>query len=126
MTEREWLVCEDPEEMWQHTVGKGDRKHALFHAACCRRVWHLLRDERSRKAVVMLESYADGGADFFEVSAANDDADAVCDSQIPRRYADAADAVVRATLLTESGDYPDKAAVAAADAASYTVKSGKA
>ena len=63
MTEAEWLGCELPMRMVGFLQGRGsDRKLRLFVCACCRRVWHLLEDERSRQAVEIAEHFADGTA----------------------------------------------------------------
>src|SRR3954468_22614302 len=61
MTEQEWLACEDPVPMLGFLRGKvSDRKINWFKAACCRRIWHLLLDERSRNAVDCVERFAEG------------------------------------------------------------------
>ena len=89
MTEQEWLECADPKPMLGYLEGKGsDRKLRLFAVACCRQVWHLLSDERSRNAVEFGEQFADGlaiddervvvhskadiGGDYFDAEAGID------------------------------------------------------
>jgi hypothetical protein len=60
MTEAEWAACQDPGPMLKVLHEKAtDRKRRLFAVACCRRIWHLLTDQRSRNAVDAAELHAD-------------------------------------------------------------------
>ena len=63
MTEAEWLASTEPIPMLDLLRGKAsDRKLRLFASVCCRSIWDLLLDERSRQAVEVGEQYADGCA----------------------------------------------------------------
>src|SRR4051812_42359655 len=60
MTEAEWLTCTDPQEMLESvSAGASERKLRLFAVACCRRIWHLLEDERCRQAVEIAQTALD-------------------------------------------------------------------
>jgi hypothetical protein len=61
--EREWLTSTDLRTMLAFLKGTGrasDRKLRLFAVACCRRVLHLLTEERFQKLVELAERLADG------------------------------------------------------------------
>ena len=85
MNKNAWLACTDPTEMldllrgevsdyaihasWQAGWSPGledvhgtvtDRKLRLFACGCCCLVWHLITNERSRKAVAVAERFAEG------------------------------------------------------------------
>jgi hypothetical protein len=75
MTEQEWIACTDPTPMLEFAPGgASERKLRLFAAACCRRVWHLLVDVRSREAVEVAERFADGAATDQELEDAKSNA----------------------------------------------------
>jgi hypothetical protein len=71
MTEKEWLETDDLRAMLSHvrsganlTRSKaGRRKMRLFACGCCRHVWDLLPDERTKKSLAACEQYADGKID---------------------------------------------------------------
>ncbi len=61
MTEQEWMECADPQKMLTFIQGStAERKLRLFAVACCRRVWDRLLDERSRRAVEIIERHIEG------------------------------------------------------------------
>lgn len=72
MTQGEWDHCTDPQAMldFLRSTGPSERKLRLFAVGCCRRIWSLLSDERSRHAVDIAEAYAEGRATSGELSQA--------------------------------------------------------
>lgn len=71
MTEEDWLTTLDAERMLRFVNDSSShRKLRLFCITCCRRVWEMLEDERSRQAVEVAERHADGLAKPGELAAA--------------------------------------------------------
>lgn len=71
MTEQEWQAGTVPEIMVNFLRDRGsERKLRLFACACCRLVWDLLTDGRSRHAVETAERFADSTAGFVDLLAA--------------------------------------------------------
>ncbi len=62
MTEAEWLNGNNPSPMLYFLMDNqpSQRKQRLFGCACCRRIWHLLTDQRSRRAIVSTERWSEG------------------------------------------------------------------
>jgi len=80
VTEAEWLECPYARLMLDFRRGKiSPRKLGLYACACCRRIWHLLTDERSRMAVEVAERFADGRAEKAEWYAADEAATEAAD-----------------------------------------------
>jgi hypothetical protein len=63
VTEAEWLSETDPQGLLPFVRGTTtDRKLRLTAVASCRKVWHLMADDRSRTAVEIAELLAEGAA----------------------------------------------------------------
>jgi len=70
-TEAHWRTCADPEPLLDFLMDKGSkRKWRLFAVACCRRVQHLMRDERSRQVIEIAARYIEGSVPEEEMRAA--------------------------------------------------------
>lgn len=73
MDDAEWQSCGDPRPMLSAVCGRvSDRTLRVFAIACIRRVWHLLRDERARRAVEAAEQFVTGRISADELAAAKD------------------------------------------------------
>jgi hypothetical protein len=69
MTERQWLKCTDASEMYRFLWDRvSDRKFRLLGCHCCRQIWHLLVDERSKRAIEVQERYCDGSVERDELN----------------------------------------------------------
>ncbi len=85
MKRAEWPNCQTPREMLHALLKakKSGRKFRLFACACCRCVWHLLSDPRSREAVETAEGLADGLVSDRQASEAYKAAAAVNSEAVP-------------------------------------------
>ncbi len=75
MNESEWFSCANPEPMLQlvrHALPESELR--LFVCGCCRRIWHLLVDQRSRSAVESAEAFARGEIGERELQVAKESA----------------------------------------------------
>lgn len=100
MTVAEWLVSTNPWTMLDYVRGTmSQRKLRLFTCASCRRIWHVLTDQRSRRGVEVAELYADNQATAQQLHEAAIEEDAGADDT----HGEGADVADTAADLT-SGD----------------------
>jgi hypothetical protein len=86
MTEAEWLACTQPDLMLEYLKGKAsERKLRLFACACCRRIWHLIDDERGRRFIELTELFVDGDVDAKDMDEAKRAAGSAYWSRAPSR-----------------------------------------
>jgi hypothetical protein len=67
----DWLTRTNPKQMLEFLKGEGsasDRKFLLFAVACCRRIWPLLGEHRSRQAVDLLDRCLDEGPEHLAIA----------------------------------------------------------
>jgi hypothetical protein len=120
MNEPSWLRCADPDAMLHYLRGKPkERQFRLFACACCRRIWHLLPDERSRRALETVERFADGLATRKDLDAARTAAEAVTAHYAARERqvealaaASAVHSAIDANVARGAGQVADRAAEA--------------
>jgi hypothetical protein len=120
MTEAEWLECTDPRKMLEFLRGKAsERKLRLFACACCRHIWDLLTDARSRTAIDVAEQFADGFANPQALLEASNSAWVVAKEMIASYWA-ASGVDPHADPNFMDGIYDHCLAAPAACAAAYT------
>ena len=80
--EAAWFTCTDPRPMCSLLRGKErGRKFRLFACACCRRVSHLLTDDRSHHALDVYERFLDGQLTMTQYAAGERAAADACAAQ---------------------------------------------
>ena len=93
ITAADWKACTDPAPLLHFVRNKGTiSQWRAFAVACCRRIDHLITDERSRRAVYVAERLVQGIATQDEVVLARDAAQAAEDEAKLAEYEGEADA----------------------------------
>src|SRR5687768_10166618 len=72
VTEEEWLTQHNAYLMLDTLGEMPERKSRLLLCAACRRLWHLLKDNRSRDALLLAERLADGEVPLTACSKTSD------------------------------------------------------
>ena len=68
MTEAEWAACSSPYEMLSYLDGKVEVAEIVrFNVACCRRIWPLIPDPRSRAVIEATERWLTGAVGSEDV-----------------------------------------------------------
>jgi hypothetical protein len=122
MREKTWLTCDDPRALLKQVHRPSPRKLRLLAAACCRRVWPLLFDDRLKRAVEVSERFADGEAGPADLDAARAAARAVVQTAkqpSAERYVGGAVLAVVARESARLRSAPDHLLVAVARAAAW-------
>lgn len=71
MTDTQWRTCSSPEAMLNYLTDRASpRKLRLYAIGCCRRIWHLLTDDRCRHAVEIAQRFVDGRSTPADLAAA--------------------------------------------------------
>jgi hypothetical protein len=89
MNEELWLTSGKPGPMLEFLKGTGTprfRKFRLFSVACCRRIWRLMTDERSCRAVTSMERHADRAIPAAEWTAYYEEASSIYGELIRRAH----------------------------------------
>jgi hypothetical protein len=120
-----WQTCSTPARTLESLRGRATlRKLRLFGCACCRSIWHLLRDEECRSAVEAAERFADGLLSAEDLAAARHRAEqsaalawALWDDGTAQAQQAAAEAVAptATTAAARASEYAAAAVQAAAD-----------
>jgi hypothetical protein len=126
VTEAEWRACDDIDEMLRYLKReagaarspKGRRRLRLFACGCCRQVWPLIEDPRSRRLVDLSERLADGRADPSELAeaeaaarAAKSEADVAAAGLSPTTHVRKVAAAISAALQTAAKEAYEAARV---------------
>jgi hypothetical protein len=105
MTEQEWLACNHPSDMLRCLGPKASkRKRRLFVCAACRRIWHLIPDDRSRRAVLVAEQFADGLVRNAQLNTSREEARTVLKEQKSQRAKEWASRACYCSVMEKAGD----------------------
>jgi hypothetical protein len=110
MTEADWMACANPTDMIVCMRGKASRrKQMLYLIACCRRIWPLLADERSRRAIEFAEGYVEGKSNLREMKVVRKAAEQAARAAQKKFMQSVASQAAALAALCATGPVQDKA-----------------